>query len=140
MTTLKFSTQIKATKEKVWDKLWNDKTYGEWTAPFCEGSYAVSDWKEGSNIDFLTPDGHGMFSMIEKNDPSNTMTFKHLGEIKNGVKEEKDWTGARESYSLSETNGITTVEVALDGDEKMAEYFNGTFPKALAVLKEISEK
>lgn len=48
MTTLEFKIEINAPKEKVWDILWNDATYKQWTSVFCEGNYVVSDWKEGS--------------------------------------------------------------------------------------------
>lgn len=44
-----------------------------------------------------------------------------------------------ENYSLTENNGVTTVEVELDTDDNYADYFNNTWPKALNKLKEISE-
>ena len=140
MSTLKFITKINAPKEKVWNTLWNDSTYRQWTAAFMEGSYAESDWKEGSKILFLTPKGDGMFSIIEKKVPNKQMTFKHLGEIKNGVEEPKNWEGAKESYHLEEKNGITELDVELDSVGEFEQYFNDTFPKALNRLKEISEE
>src|SRR5258705_11981452 len=102
MTTLKFNAKINAPKEKVWATLWNDTTYKQGTDAFMEGSYAESDWKEGSKILFLSPGGNGMFSIIEKKVPNEQMVFKHLGEIKNGVEEPKDWGEAIESYHLEE--------------------------------------
>lgn len=66
MKILDFKIEIKAPKEKIWSVLWDDETYGKWTAVFCEGSYAVSDWKEGSVIQFLSPTGEGMNSVIDK--------------------------------------------------------------------------
>jgi len=55
MNTLTFETQIDANTKKVWDTLWNDGTYRLWTAVFMEGSYAESNWEEGSPILFLSP-------------------------------------------------------------------------------------
>ena len=89
--TLKFQANINAPKEKVWEILWNDQTYRKWTAAFTEGSHAESDWNEGSKILFLSPKGDGMFSVIDKKIPNEQMTFRHLGEIKNGVEETKEW-------------------------------------------------
>ncbi|HKB45678.1 MAG TPA: SRPBCC domain-containing protein [Chitinophagaceae bacterium] len=140
MTTLKFTTKINAPKEKVWETLWNDTSYRKWTAAFMEGSYAESDWKEGSKILFLTPKGDGMFSIIEKKIPNQEMTFKHLGELKNGIEESKNWEGAKESYHLEEKNGITELDVQLDSVGEFEQYFNDTFPKALNVLKQIAEQ
>ena len=57
MKTLEFKTTIKASKEKVWFILWDNITYGKWTTLFCEGSYAVTDWQQGSKVHFLSPSG-----------------------------------------------------------------------------------
>ena len=141
MTTLNFVTNINAPKEKVWEALWDDANYRKWTAAFMEGSYAESDWNEGSKISFLGPGGNsGMFSVIEKKIPNEQMTFKHLGEIKDGKKETKDWGGAIESYHLKESNGGTELTVALDSTGEFEEYFSNTFPKALEVVKKIAEQ
>lgn len=140
MTTLNFSVTINAPKEVVWDKLWSDASYRQWTAVFSPGSFAETDWKEGSTVKFLSPSGDGMYSLIEKKTPYEEMTFKHLGEIHKGVQEAKDWAGARESYRLKETNGTTELSVQMDSTDDFKEYFEKTFPKALQVVKEISEQ
>lgn len=140
MNTLHFKANINAPKEKVWEILWDDKTYREWTAAFMEGSYAESDWNEGSKISFLAPGGSGMFSVIEKKITNEQMTFKHLGEIKDGKEETKDWGGAKESYHLQDSNGGTELTVALDATGEFEEYFSTTFPKALEIVKKISEQ
>ena len=140
MSTLKFSISINAPVAKVWETLWNDTTYRQWTAAFSPGSYAESDWNEGSKIAFLGPNGNGMFGIIETKIPNGQMTFKHLGEIKNGVEETKDWGGATESYFLTDSNGNTELNVELTGAGPMEEYLKKTFPKALDLLKQIAEK
>ena len=140
MVTLKLTTEILASKETVWEQLWSDSGYRNWTSAFCEGSYAESDWNEGSRINFLSPDGSGMFALIEKNIPLKQMTFKHLGEVKDGKEIPKDWAGGRESYFLDESSNITSLTVELDVTEEFESYFNDTFPKALQILKEACEK
>ncbi len=140
MHQVQFEINIKASKEKVWESLWNDASYRKWTAAFTEGSYAESDWKEGSKILFLSPGGNGMFSIIDKMIPNEQMIFLHLGEIKNAVEEVKEWSGAKEGYMLTEDNGVTHVAVTLDTGGEMENYFKEVFPKALQLLKEITEK
>jgi hypothetical protein len=39
------------------ESMWDDSTYRQWTSAFSEGSHAVSDWKEGSKVLFLSPEG-----------------------------------------------------------------------------------
>ena len=148
MEKLKFSTNIKAPREKVWNVLWNDDTYRKWTSAFMEGSYAETDnWKEGTKVLFLGPGGDGMVSTVAKNKRNEFMSFKHLGEVKNGVEDTesekiKIWAGAMENYMLSDENGNTKLDVELDVDSAgdFKDYFSKTFPVALEKVKELAEK
>ena len=70
MERLYFSISIQAPKEKVWEALWSESSYGEWTSVFGEGSYAETDnWKEGSKVRFLAANGEGMVSLVAANRP-----------------------------------------------------------------------
>lgn len=140
MKKIKFETQISAPREKVWNALWEDKNYREWTSAFTEGSNAESDWKEGSKIRFNDGKGNGMYSIIETKIGNTQMTFKHLGEIKDGKEIPSSWGESRESYFLSGEGNSTTLKVELDTLEDWESYMNETFPKALALLKDIAEK
>lgn len=145
MKELEFSIEIKAPKEKVWYALWDDDTYREWTAAFCEGSYAISSWEEGAKIFFLDPNGNGMASVIFENKPFDTMIFKHITEIydwKESPIDEKisTWTGVKEKYLLSEVNGVTTLRVHHETVETFENFFKNTMPKALAKVKAIAER
>jgi hypothetical protein len=144
MITLNFSILIKASKETVWKILWEDKTYREWTSVFMEGSYAVSDWQEGSKILFLSPSGEGMFSTIEKKVPGELMSFRHLGIVKDGQEQPgdeqtKEWSGARETYILKEIEGVNELSVSVDVTEKQEPYFTDVFPQALEKVKSLCE-
>lgn len=143
-TKLHFTLDIAAPREKVWQVLWDDATYRQWTSAFMEGSHAVSDWKEGSKIQFLGPDGGGgMYSIIERSNAPEYMSFKHLGEIKDGKEQPNDgnlWSNAMENYTLTEHNGSTTLEVDLYGaPNEFISYFQEAFPKGLALVKSLSE-
>lgn len=144
MIKLKFSIDIKSPKNKVWNTLWDDKSYRSWTSVFSEGSYAVSSWNEGDKILFLAPDGGGMFSTIATKKPNEFMSFKHLGVVKDGKEQPVDeetekWSGAMENYILKDKNGQTELTVEMDITEDHAAYFNETFPKALEKVKTLSE-
>lgn len=144
MQKLTFSTHIRASKNRVWHVLWDDASYRQWTAAFHEGSYAESDWQEGSKILFLGSGGDGMVSRIARLVPNEFMSFQHLGEMKGGVEdfssaEAQGWAGAHENYTLRENGGGTELSVELDVENSFAEYFVGAFPKALARVKELAE-
>ena len=59
-----FKTTINAPREKVWQTLWNDETYRQWTSAFAKGSRVETDWKTGSKVPFLDGKNRGMVSMI----------------------------------------------------------------------------
>jgi hypothetical protein len=145
MEKLHFSQTINAPKEKVWSILWDDATYRQWTSAFSPTSYADSDWNEGSKILFLDGNGSGMVSKIETKRPNEFMSFKHLGELKNGVEDTesnavKGWAGALENYTLKEVDGKTELVVDMDINEDYKDMFMGMFPKALEQVKILAEQ
>lgn len=139
-----FSTVINASKEKVWNALWDEENYKKWTSPFSEGSCAVSDWNEGSKILFLDGKGSGMYSIIHKKVSEEIMSFKHIGEVKAGVEQPLDektatWSGGLETYTLKETDCKTELNVELDVPADFMDYFTKTFPVALENVKKNAE-
>jgi uncharacterized protein YndB with AHSA1/START domain len=147
MTYKEFSIEINASPEKIWFALWDDHYYRQWTSAFCEGSYMVTDWKAGGRVHFLSPNGEGMYSMLEVNRPNEKMYFRHIGEIKDFEEQPVDektgaWSGAREYYSLyiKDTPTVPIVlSVQMDIEDTYLPYFMDTFPKGLEKVKELAE-
>ncbi len=141
MEQINFSITLDAPKEKVWEALWEDSSYRNWTGAFFEGSYAETDgWKQGTKVLFLSPGGSGIVSKVAVNRPCEFMSFKHIGELKDGVEDTtsdkiKQWAGAMENYTLTETAGKTTLLVTLDVTEEDKDYFMEAWPKALEKIK-----
>ena len=136
---------IDASPANVWDVLWGDETYREWTAVFAPGSGVKTDWKEGSKVLFLDGEGNGMVSRIARKKVNELMSFEHLGEVHDGVEDltsEKvsAWAGAMENYYLKEVQGRTELTVEMDITDDFKEYFTTTWPKALEKLKSAAEK
>lgn len=146
MNTLTYSIHIESPKEKVWDTMLTDATYRAWTKPFNETSYYVGDWSEGSKMLFLGTDTNGevaggMVSTIAKNIPYEYISIKHLGMMEKG--EEKPWAegNAFENYTFSEKDNGTEVSIELTNiPDEYKEMMDEMWPKALLVLKELSEK
>ena len=140
MKKLEFSIDIKAPKEKVWESLWADQNYRKWTALFLPGSYYEGELKENSDVRFLSPGGHGLFAMVEKVIPFQSMHFLHFGLIIDGISQEKTFKDdAIEQYDLYEIEEGTRLTVTLKTEDEYTTYFKNSFPRALAVVKEISE-
>ena len=138
---LEFSIDIKAENEKIWDALWDDKHYRDWSGIFGEGShYVVEDWNEGSTIMFLDSDQNGIYSIIEKHVPNETIQFKHIGMVVNGEKqpideEVKKWTGVTESYTLQAGSGFCTLLIEIDILDEHVEFMSAKLPVALEKIK-----
>ena len=144
MQTLQFTTEINAPASKVWNVLWDDAKYRKWTTAFCEGSYAISTWEEGDSIHFLDPNGNGMYSVIDKKIENQLMSFKHIGNLKNFQEmpldeETKLWSNSKEIYELKEENNKTTLTVNIDTLENYVGFFNESMPKAIELIKNLSE-
>lgn len=144
MKQLRFSIEIQAPKEKIWQVLLDDRTYRIWTSVFHEGSHAVGDWQEGTKILFLGPEGSGMSSRIFKHVPNVFLSIQHLGFIANGVEdfdseEAKKWSGALENYALLERQGVCELIIEIDVMETYIDYFEKAWPQALQKVKELAE-
>lgn len=144
MEKQEFKIAIDAPREKVWNVLWADDTYREWTSPFSPGSHAETDWKKGSKVLFLDGKGMGMVSTIAENIPNEYMSFEHRGVVKDGIEdteseEVKKWAGAHENYTLKNVSGKTELVVDMDINDEYKDMFTEIFPKALQKVKELSE-
>jgi uncharacterized protein YndB with AHSA1/START domain len=85
-----------------------------------------------------------MYSTISKLEPNKSIFFTHIGEVKNYEEQPldektKQWSGAKENYSLVENNNITTLTAAIDLTDEHAAFFDEAFPKGLAIVKELAE-
>ena len=141
---LKITTAINAPKEKVWHVLLDDATYRQWTSVFHPGSYAETDWQQGSKALFKTPEGDGLVSKIILNKPFEIISIEHMGILKDG-KEDVDseavsaWQGFKETYRLTPNGNKTDLTIEQDILKEQAEWFADTWQKALLKVKELAE-
>lgn len=146
METLSYETVINAPKQKVWDILWNQDTYSEWTKYFSPDSKMNSDWKVGGKTYFLNAEGEGMVSTIDSIDKPNQIIFKHLGMVdKEGnedtqSKEVMEWSGCFEKYLLTDFDGKTKLHAEVQVEKEWRDHLNTGFIKGLEVVKNLAEK
>ena len=152
MKKLQFQVQINEPAAKVYDVmlgLSNKSTYEQWTVLFNPTSTYEGSWDKGSKILFIGVDEKGekggMVSKIAENIPNRFVSIQHYGlvkddqEITEGPEVEK-WANGFENYTFEENNGTTTLTLDIDITEDFVDFFNETYPKALAKLKELCEK
>lgn len=144
MKKLHFSIDIKAPKEKVWDKMISETSYREWTSVFAEGSSFKGSWHKGAKILFVDSNNSGMVAEIAENKLHQFISIRHLGEIDHGVEDTtsekvKAWAPAYENYTFTEKDSVTTVTIEIDSADEWAGMMSDMWPKALLKLKAISE-
>jgi len=144
MKTLIFEIEIQSNVEKIWKSLWDKDYYTQWTKPFTEGCYyETTTFSEGNHIKFLSPSGDGMLSKIVSLKPQEFVAFEHLGMIMNGkessFKAENDNHQYLETYHLLQNENTVILTVKVDTLEPWEDMMNQSFPKALQIVKELSE-
>ncbi|WP_415327710.1 SRPBCC domain-containing protein [Chryseobacterium sp. MMS23-Vi53] len=139
MEILKFEIEINAEPAKVWDVLWNDISYRQWTTAFAEGSFYLGTLEEGTTVKFFDSKNNGMYSHVEKNIPHEEMKFLHLGEIYDGIETPQDWGEATETWLLEENEDGTLLKSEIQTPSEFKSFFEEKFPIALGIIKNLSE-
>ena len=140
MQKMQFSIEIKSPKEMVWKTLWEDKTFRDWASIIDEGMYMTGDLKEGNEVQFISPSGAGVTSLVDKLIVNEFVSFRHMMDTRDGGERENEWSGGTESYSLKESGDITTLIVELDVPPEQIKTFRDRLPKALKRVKDLSEE
>ena len=59
MKRKEYKTVVNAPRERVWQVLWGEKSYQEWTSAFAEGSRVKTNWEKGGKVLFLNAENEG---------------------------------------------------------------------------------
>ena len=141
---VQFTATINAPPATVWRHVIDPESYKRWTSAFAEGSRFEGSWEPGAEIRFLAPSGDGMVAEIAESRPGSFISIRHLGMISNGLEDTSSeavraWAPAYENYTFHPTPDGTRMVVDQDVAAEWEEYMCEAWPKALAVLKELSE-
>jgi len=142
MKELRYTTEITATREKVWKTLWDDTTFRDWAGIIDEGTYIKGVLKEGNDVEFISSvNGYGVTSFLEKFIPNELAFFRHKADTQeHGAKSrDNEWTGTSERYELTENNGRITLTFTTQVPPEQEQTFEDRLPKALARIKELAE-
>ena len=137
-----FSIEIHAPKERVWETLWNDRTFRDWANLIDEGMYMKGELIEGEEVQFISGlNGYGVTSMVEKLEPYSFVLLRMLVDTKESGEalREEEWTGGSESYALNEEGEVTTLTLTTDVPPTQEVTMRERLPKALARVKELAE-
>lgn len=142
--TIEKAIYVAAPRERVWDVLLDDATYRQWTAEFMAGSYAETDWREGSTVRFLDPSGSGMLGRVVASHRPELVDVEYDGVVVDGQDDTtgqtaREYRGARETYRLTESGGGTHLAISADMGEQHYDDMTAAWDRALAVVKALAE-
>lgn len=145
--TFTYKTTINSSKEKVFVTLTDKDLYPRWTLPWGENMTYSGDWKMGTHITFYSELEGGTKAFIDNIILNEAIEMTHVAmvdkdhiEIANLDETMKKWIGSKENYYFKAIDENTTeLKVIMITDEVFQEMYDGTFPKALAIIKDMSE-
>ena len=146
MITLSFEKKIHAPAQKVWDILWGNETYNQWTKHFNPESSMQSDWKINGRTYFSDASKkNGMVATIIKMEEPKEVVFQHIGILKDGEEDvasddAKSFAGALESYRLIEEDGVTTLIGSCETFPQYEEMMKSGFEKGFEEVKGLAEQ
>jgi len=142
---IQFASTINAPVPTVWRLMIGAESYKRWASAFAEGTYFEGSWEQGAKIKFLSPpSGDGMVAEIAQNRNNEFISIRHLGFVSNGVEDTtsesvRAWAPTYENYTFTSVSAGTKLVIELDVPSEWEEYMNEAWPKALALLKQLSE-
>lgn len=145
MKKLDYRITINAPQEKIWEVLRSKETYSKRTKPFSENSICIWVIKEWWNLDFLDKWQWGTRVIIKELKVPELIRMEHisvLGMDWNPVPEDqqdKDRNWTLETYILEKSWDQTIVTVEIETTEKYWDTNDDSMPKALEILKQLSE-
>ncbi|MGQ7295975.1 SRPBCC family protein [Quadrisphaera sp. KR29] len=138
------SVEVAAPRERVWQVLLEDATYRQWSGVFFEGSYAETDWQEGSTVRFLGPSGEGLLGHVVTARHPELVDVEHDGLVVEGRDDTdseaaREHRGTRETYRLTATPGGTRLHVSAPMSEDYDDDVLAAWDRALAEVAELAE-
>ena len=142
--TITKAIDIDAPPERVWDVLLDDATYRQWTAEFMVGSYAETDWQEGSTVRFLDPSGSGLLGHIAASRHPELVDIEYDGLVADGKDDTesdhaREYRGSKETYRLTRTPSGTHLDLSADMAEQYYDDMVAAWDRALAKAKALAE-
>lgn len=135
----KASTNISAPASRVWDALTNPEIIKQ----YFFGTQAVSEWKEGSSLEFKGEwDGKKYVDkgVILKSEPEKLFQYTYLSSFSNLPDLPENY--ANITYELVEEDGETTVTVKQENvaNEEVRKHSEQNWENVLKALKDLLEK
>lgn len=142
--TIRKSIGIGASKEKVWQVLFDEKYLPIWYAEFSLGARVEGTWRVGSKILFTDISGGGLVGKVVINRPCTKLSVEYLGLMVTGEEDyesedAKAVRGGHELYSLEEKEGAVLLSVETDMPQESYASMALAWERALLTIRYLAE-
>lgn len=142
--TIRKSIGIGASKEKVWQVLFDEKYLPLWYAEFSLGARVQGSWRVGSKVLFTDISGGGLVGKVVVNRPCTKLSVEYLGLMVTGEEDyesehAKAVRGGHELYSLEEKEGTVLLSVETDMPQESYDSMALAWEKALQKIRYLAE-
>jgi hypothetical protein len=142
--TIRKSIGIGASKEKVWQVLFDEKYLAIWYAEFSLGARVEGTWRVGSKILFTDISGGGLVGKVVVNRPCIQLSVEYLGLMVTGEEdyeseEAKAVRGGYERYSLKDQEGTVLLSVEADMPQESYDSMALAWERALLTIRNLAE-
>lgn len=141
--TIRKKKSIKAPKASVWRVLLTPEIFANWASAFCPGSQMKGNWKIGGFVSYTDKTGMGIKGKVTELDPKSRVTVQYvtvLANFKEAPDKEKGWQGCKETYTLVEKNGVTSLSIVSEvPTKKYYSILSKSWDKALTCIKSLAE-
>jgi hypothetical protein len=108
------------------------------------GSYAETDWQEGSTVRFLDPSGSGLLGHIAASRHPELVDIEYDGLVADGKDDTesdhaREYRGSKETYRLTRTPSGTHLDISADMAEQYYDDMVAAWDRALAKAKALAE-
>lgn len=148
--TLQYSIQIQKPQAIVFNTLVDKNVYNDWAKAFSPGTTMEGEWKQGAEILFFDPAHGGTKAVLTILEPYSRILATHIGMVDKDHQEYAEpydeatqkWIGTTDDYTFHKEDNeeTTTFKVEIQTDEMFQSMFDESWPKALALFKELCEK
>lgn len=138
MKTMRFSLQIDVPRQRVWQVLWDETTFSDWTSPFADGARLETDWRQGGRFEYTEAQSDtASYGEIERLEPERRVIFQKLGETRAGADRPLE-RPRREEYRLDGADGATKLSLQIEVPEEQADALKEALPQALERIRALA--
>jgi hypothetical protein len=141
---IKKSTDIQASKEKIWDVLTTDEYTREWFSEFSEGTFVITDWQVGSKALFIDESKSGLIATVASNKPGQELILEYQGMVADGQEDfeseqARGVIGYRECYWLRPSENGYTLDIESDMGSEYFDFMSQAWDRSLVKIKALAE-